>query len=436
MSQVLEGAGGPTPELDEDDSRRPRLALIHYSASPVVGGVERVMTAQATMLRGAGYDVRIIAGRGDSDLIPEADSWHPEVERLTCAIADSVDVAEPFQRLRARIRDRLEVLLADRDLVIAHNVMTMPFNLPLAAALVEVGRPLIAWTHDLAWADPQYEAFCRRTWPCCLIATAQPGVTYAAISELRRHQLAELLGLSAADVTLVPNGIDPLDFAEVDRRVRRLLGGLGALDADPLILIPQRVTARKRLELAIDAAARLVDEMPRLRMLVTGPVDPHEIGSGGYASRLLERRDRLGLRDVVGFVFEHARDGEVHPILDADIPKLYLVSDAVLVPSSAEGFGLPLLEAAVARVPVVCSDLAVFREVGGEGPIRFPVDGDGEDVAEALRLALDGRAIGHRRQTMRRFAWARTLEIVERLLSSAHVNGASSALNRGTGTTC
>src|SRR6266536_3371896 len=90
MSQVLEGAGGPTTELDEDDSRRPRLALIHYSASPVVGGVERVMTAQATMLRGAGYDVRIIAGRGDSDLIPEADSWHPEVERLTCAIADSV----------------------------------------------------------------------------------------------------------------------------------------------------------------------------------------------------------------------------------------------------------------------------------------------------------------------------------------------------------
>jgi mannosylglucosylglycerate synthase len=62
---------------------KPRLALLHYTAPPVTGGVEWVMAAQARKLREAGYDVRLIAGRGDAEILPELDSRHPDVEDVT-----------------------------------------------------------------------------------------------------------------------------------------------------------------------------------------------------------------------------------------------------------------------------------------------------------------------------------------------------------------
>jgi hypothetical protein len=61
-------------------ARRARLALLHYTAAPVTGGVEAIMATHARLLREAGHDVRVIAGRGDAELVPEADSRHPEVE--------------------------------------------------------------------------------------------------------------------------------------------------------------------------------------------------------------------------------------------------------------------------------------------------------------------------------------------------------------------
>jgi glycosyltransferase involved in cell wall biosynthesis len=47
---------------------------------------------------------------------------------------------------------------------------------------------------------------------------------------------------------------------------------------------------------------------------------------------------------------------------------------ALLFPSHAEGFGIPLVEALVAGIPVIASDLAVFREIAGSIPELLPLD--------------------------------------------------------------
>lgn len=376
------------------------------------------MAAQAAHLRQAGYDVRLLAGRGDAEIIEELDSRHPEVERVTRALAAGQQLGI-FDDLRSRICHRLQTTLADRDLVIVHNVLTMPFNLPLAAALLELRRPLVAWTHDLAWTMEQYAAYRKEKWPYLLLGRPQPDVTYVVISRQRQAQVAAAFGLSSQQVPVVPNAIDPLDFAELGQNARRLLQRAGALEASPLVLVPIRVTPRKRLELAIGAAAELSPRMPGLRVVVTGPLGPHNPDNRRYADQLLQQRSRLGLERVVQFLFEQAGSDGVHPVRNTDVAELYRISDVVLLPSDAEGFGLPVLEAALARVPLVCADLPVLREVGGAGMYTFPLDAEGPEVAHQVERALKQRAARQRRRAIRRYSWPTVLEQTERVIGAA-----------------
>ena len=391
---------------------------MHYAAAPVPGGVELAMGAQVARLRRAGYDVRLLAGRGDAEVIEELDSRHPDVERVTRALAAGEDAAG-FEDLRRRILRRLTTALADRELVIAHNVLTMPFNLPLAAALLDLRKPLVAWTHDLAWTNEQYAAFRREGWPYQLLGRPHPGVTYVAISRQRQAELAAAFGLSPRHVHLVPNAVDPLEFADVGARARQLLEQAGALEASPLVLVPLRVTPRKRLDLALEAAAQLSPRMPGLRVVITGPLGPHNSDNRRYADQLLQQRSRLGLDDVVSFLFEQARPDGKHPVRNKDVAELYRVSDVVLLPTEAEGFGLPLLEAALARVPVVCAELPVLREVGGAGPYTFPLGADGAQVARQVERALNQRSVRQRRRAIRRYSWPAVLERTEQVIGAA-----------------
>ncbi|MBJ7597382.1 glycosyltransferase family 4 protein [Candidatus Nephthysia bennettiae] len=395
-----------------------RLALLHYTAAPVTGGVESVMSAQARKLREAGYDVRVIAGRGDAELIPELDSRHPDVQEATQRLLAGKTSRHQFKALRDRVRDHLRRTLADRDLLIAHNVMTMPFNLPLAAALVELGVPLIAWTHDVAWLNAQYQSFRRPEWPYRIMAQRQPGVTYVTISRLRQRELATTFGLHTSAIEVVPNGIDPYEFVHLGERPYELLQAAGALDADPLLLVPQRVAPAKRLELVLDAAHELRPSMPNLKVVVTGPLGAHNLDDQAYATRLLEQRARLGLDGAVAFMCEYSRHGSDHAVRSEDVAALYRISDVVLMSSGAEGFGLPVIEAAVARVPLVCADIPILHEVGGDDLFTFPTEGSGHDVAAAIRRALASGAVRQRRFVLGRYAWPHVLASTERVISN------------------
>ncbi|MGA7729842.1 MAG: glycosyltransferase family 1 protein [Chloroflexia bacterium] len=71
-----------------------------------------------------------------------------------------------------------------------------------------------------------------------------------------------------------------------------------------------------------------------------------------------------------------------------DLPALYNLATVVACPSVIEGFGLPVLEAMSCGTPVVCSDIAVFREVAGEAAAYAPPT-DEQAWALALRQILD-----------------------------------------------
>ncbi len=134
------------------------ISILHYAAPPIVGGVESTMYHHARLLAQYGYQVSIIAGRGESintqipfTLVPEIDSRHPQVIEVGQALANG-KVNEEFIELRDKLYQILIKNLESSDVLIVHNVITLHKNLALTAALKLISerqKPLmLAWCHD------------------------------------------------------------------------------------------------------------------------------------------------------------------------------------------------------------------------------------------------------------------------------------------------
>jgi glycosyltransferase involved in cell wall biosynthesis len=78
---------------------------------------------------------------------------------------------------------------------------------------------------------------------------------------------------------------------------------------------------------------------------------------------------------------------EIPDPTDEDIVRLFSRAKAFVFPSYAEGFGLPPLEAMASGVPVVCSDILVFREVYGDA-VRYVDPSRPESISEGIRKVL------------------------------------------------
>lgn len=384
----------------------------------MIGGVESILGSQARVLREAGHDVKVVAGRGEPDvLVSELDSRHPDVEAVAAALgAGRLDPR--FETLKQALRSQLEAALDDRHVVVAHNVLTMPFNLPAAAALLELGRPLVAWTHDIAWINSLYARYRHDGPPWSLLRERQPGVTYVAISETRRGELAKLFAEPADQIQVIPNGLDLASLAALDGHTVELVRRAGLLGADPLLLCPQRITLRKRIGLAIDAAAIVAKTEPNLMLAITGPLGAHSGENAAYSERLQKLAAQLGFRDKVIFMHQLELGAGVHPVTDVDVVGLFRLADVVVMPSESEGFGLPVLEAGITGTPIVCADIPVLREVSDGQAWLFPPQASAQELADAIRQALASPGAQLRRRA-RRHDWARLLPEIEAALETA-----------------
>ena len=388
-----------------------KIALLHYSAPPVVGGVESVLGHHARLMAAGGHEVRIVAGRGGDSgphirfaALPLADSRHPDV----LASKGQLDLGRlpaDFATLVGRIEAGLRAALAGVDVLIAHNVCSLHKNLALTAALFNlhqsgasaaVGRAfrLILWHHDLAWTTPRYRAELHAGYPWDLLRQDWPGARHVVVSEQRRGELAALLTLHPEQIAVVPSGVEAAAFLGLHERAAAIVSRLGLWEAAPLLLLPVRITTRKNIELALRALAALRrrasgPEYPyrRAALVVTGPPGPHNPANAEYFARLKALRAELGLEGAAHFLAELT--DEYLP--DEVIADLYRVADALIMPSREEGFGIPLLEAGLARLPVFCADIPPLLALGGSQATYFSPDADPARVAALIagRLGED-----------------------------------------------
>ena len=276
-----------------------RILFVHYTTPQVLGGVEQVMAAHAAALVAAGKEVAVLAGRGGAKprgvrviRVAEADSRHPAVERNLAALSDGVR-APGHDALVARLMKKVRPHVERADRVVVHNVMTMPLNLALTEVLATLAREhpdrFIAWTHDISFFDGRYAAMRRDGAPWDLVKRRIPGVRYVTVSEQRAEQLAALTGIKRHEIEVVTNGIDVAEVLGLAPTGLHLAQRLHLFDADPLLLLPVRLTRRKRVEAAIDATAVLRRRGRAAMLVVTGTVGPHDATNKAYLAELSKR---------------------------------------------------------------------------------------------------------------------------------------------------
>jgi glycosyltransferase involved in cell wall biosynthesis len=404
-----------------------KVAMLHFTCPPVVGGVESVMAAHARLFAADGYEVTVIAGRGPAPtnpppgvttvIEPMVDSKNERLLAINTSL-DRGEIPTDFANYEAEIFERLQKLLEGHTACIVHNALTLHKNLPLTAALVRLAETLptkfISWCHDLAWTNPLYAEVLHPGYPWDLLRTTSPNITYVAISPQRQEEILETFRpmLRPEDVPVVPNGVDFAEFLGIGEETQAVIkvAGLDRArnESALLLLLPARITRRKNIELGIGVVAALKELGQNPRLIVTGPPGPHNPKNDVYVRELLALREKLRVEEEVVFLMEKWVDetGRPRTLSDQAISEFYRYSDALFFPSSQEGFGIPLLEAALLRMPIFCSDLEPFRQIAGDLPCYFRADEQPQNIARLIVEQLDHNPYHRlRRKVMENNIW-------------------------------
>jgi glycosyltransferase-like protein len=370
-------------------SHRP-IALLTYSTKPRGGVVHTLALAEA--LTDLGVPVRVVA-LGD----PAAGFFRPV--RAPVTLVPGPAGAPDLEVKVAGCIDRLEQVLTEvvaaTPGVVLHAQDCISAR---AAARVRDAAgervPVVRTVHHVDDFTSRVLQECQRA------AILEPDVVLA-VTEVWREILAADYGVRAG---VVPNGVDVARFASGSpRRAAELRASVGAADR-PLLLAVGGLEPRKgsdNLVRALAAVRRRSRLEPVLAVLGGHSFQDYR----AYHDAVLTELPRLGLAPGCDVV-------EVGTVPDEDMPAWYRAADALAFPSVKEGFGLAVLEAMSAGVPVVTSDLPVFREylVSGRDALLVPV-GDVDALADALLAALGDEELrttltSAGRQVAQRFTWA------------------------------
>jgi glycosyltransferase involved in cell wall biosynthesis len=401
-----------------------KIAILHFAAPPVIGGVESVMGHHARLFAEQGHQVSILAGRGSQTdprihfkEIPLIDSRHPAILELKKEL-DEGRVPGDFKTLEADIYNELSESLQGFDVLFVHNVFTMAKNLCLTSALRKIATEhehlkVIAWHHDLAATSERYQNELYPKWPWNLMNEGWEDVSikHVAVSKMRLRELHEVMGIEPESVTVIPSGVDCNRLLKIDPQSQALFSTLKVWQNFPRLLLPVRITRRKNIELALKVTSELSKTFPQLALVITGPPGAHNAENQNYFNELLAMRDSLGLNKIDGaraiFLAEISSDF----LPDAVIADFYKIADALLMTSSEEGFGIPIIEAALSRIPIFCSDLEPFKEIAGEVLNYFSLDEDPKSIAQniAARFQSDSTH-GLRQQIYVDYSWDSVFE--------------------------
>ncbi|MBX3731154.1 MAG: glycosyltransferase family 4 protein [Verrucomicrobiae bacterium] len=275
------------------------------------------------------------------------------------------------------------------------------------------GVPHVVTIHDLIYTGfaahmPQSR---RLTLQIAVRGVARRANRIITVSESSRRQIVEDLPDVASKIVVIPEaprpGLAPVvgDAGNVaDQYVLRHYG-----IKQPYLVAFSSKSTSKNIPRLIKAMAQVTD-LPWCLVLIGHVPDNGEVAAAVSASKMGDRVMSTGY------------------VPDSDLPPLLRQAKLFVSPSLYEGFGLSVLDAQSAGVPVACSDVASLPEVAGNGAEFFDPYSPMAIAASVRRLLSDSaysRMLSDRgRANAARFSWRRTAEAtreVYRMLQSGRV---------------
>jgi glycogen(starch) synthase len=375
-----------------------RVLILSWEYPPLIeGGLARHVRKLSEALVDLGVEVHVLT-RGGEDSPAEEDANGVAVHRIR-EPAFPTDLGEFVAWVERMNSDMLAagVELGDRfdfDLVHGHDWL-------VAAACDHLARrfeaPLVTTIHATEYGRHQGWV---KDHPQSYIHGVERWITnrsqrVIACSAYMREQIADIFGVADSRITVIPNGIDPLDLPQPDPVELVRLRGEFAAPEERLVLLIGRLVYEKGFQLALEAMPEVIEAVPGTRFLVAG--------SGTHEEELKQQAAELGLMEH-GIFLGWIGDDVLHT--------LYAIADLTVVPSIYEPFGLVALEAMASGCPCIVADTGGLREVvpHEEAGLRFAAS-DPEALAEvAIRVLsdpeLEARLIAEAKEHVLSFDWA------------------------------
>jgi glycosyltransferase involved in cell wall biosynthesis len=360
-----------------------RIAILTSTFSPAIGGAESYALMLANGLEQRGHrPVVITDGLASFPVEGHQRAPLPEMPAFRFPVLG----AERYGDLVvAKDKVRWEQMYFGLSSDIAAQLRDMPIDLvhansqecAIVGSMLALERsvPLVCTFHEQAPEDEPLGIG-----RCQLIYRHLPIDAIIAGSQFYLDRVSRFCA-SPGQGHLIYHGIDTARFSP-GARSEAFRRRYGVASDQLLVLCSARISPRKgQLEL-VDAFARVIREIPNVRLLLAGSCNS---GSRAYRARVADAVATLGLSGVVSFD---------ETLQLEDMPEAYRSADLVVQPSQAEGLGLALLEAMACGRAVLGTDIPGIREVivPRETGVLVPTDDASALASQLVELLVNDAA--------------------------------------------
>ena len=263
-------------------------------------------------------------------------------------------------------------------------IHSLGYVIPLAAS-----APQVVTVHDVNFLghSGRRTAIGRKAFGFFVEKTVKRASHIITVSEFSKREVVKYLHVDPARITAVHSA--GRELTEPTAPASSLLEDIPR----PYIMAFSSLSAHKNIDRLISAFAKIAPDVPHSLVLVG-----HLPEKGGVSAT-----DHASIADRIIFTGF---------IPDADVDALLRSASLFAFPSLYEGFGLPVLDAQHAGVPVACSSAAALPEVAGEGALLFDPNSV-DEMAEALKrglldMDLRNRLIASGNENASQYSWDRT----------------------------
>ena len=326
-----------------------KILMLTWEYPPrVVGGISRVVYDLSHRLIKDGHEVTVVTYR-DGEVPYYEDDKGVKVYRVDNYMIQPNNFIDWILQLNFNMVERASQIIAEQgkfDVIHAHDwlvanaakTLKHSFDIPIVATIhaTEAGRnsgirePNQKYINDTEWM-----------------------LTYEANevivnSNYMKSEVQRLFGLPFEKINVVPNGVNLNKFTGMDRdySFRRKY----AMDNEKIILFMGRLVYEKGVQNLIAAMPKVLASYHDAKLVIAG--------KGGMLDELRAQADYLGISNKV--YFAGYMNGK-------DVERMYKAADIAVFPSTYEPFGIVALEAMLAGIPVVVSDVGGLNEIVDHG---------------------------------------------------------------------